>query len=254
MRIHFKRSLQFIVITFVFSWLFWGIALLAQEGTIPKPFGLLSNLAVFGPFVGYLVMAKIEKRSIRESMKLLWVKDYTKFILWFVILTPFIMSFLAYMGYILLSNEMFELGLSIQMIVPVALIILVTGGPLEEFGWRGYLLPNIDSKYNLAITALVVGIIHGIWHLPLHFLETSVQFHIPIWQYLTITIVTSFTYTIIYQMSKSIRPMILLHWLSNVSSAIFMYWVDDIGRYLLLAFMVVSNVIIYIYYKKKTVL
>lgn len=38
----------------------------------------------------------------------------------------------------------------------------------EEIGWRGYLLPKLQSRFSPAVASLVVGIIWGPWHLPLY--------------------------------------------------------------------------------------
>ena len=42
----------------------------------------------------------------------------------------------------------------------------------EEIGWRGYLLPQFGSGGSIG-AALVVGILHGVWHLPLMLLTTA---------------------------------------------------------------------------------
>jgi membrane protease YdiL (CAAX protease family) len=38
----------------------------------------------------------------------------------------------------------------------------------EEVGWRGYLLPKLQSKFRGLSAAMIVGAIWGSWHLPLH--------------------------------------------------------------------------------------
>ena len=49
--------------------------------------------------------------------------------------------------------------------------ILVTGlyaGPLgEELGWRGFLLPEFQKKYSNLKSAIIIGIIWFVWHIPL---------------------------------------------------------------------------------------
>ena len=49
-------------------------------------------------------------------------------------------------------------------IVPFFLIDLVSNG--EEIGWRGYVLPRLQAKYNALASTLILGILWGFWHLP----------------------------------------------------------------------------------------
>ena len=48
------------------------------------------------------------------------------------------------------------------------LTFFFTGAP-EEFGWRGFLQKELQKKYNPLITALIIGLVWGLWHLPLHY-------------------------------------------------------------------------------------
>jgi CAAX protease family protein len=51
------------------------------------------------------------------------------------------------------------------------LVILVFGGPLgEEPGWRGFALPRLQQRLGPLRGALVVGALHGFWHLPVYLL------------------------------------------------------------------------------------
>lgn len=44
----------------------------------------------------------------------------------------------------------------------------VIRGPLgEELGWRGYLLGEFQTRHSLISSSLIVGVIWGLWHLPL---------------------------------------------------------------------------------------
>jgi membrane protease YdiL (CAAX protease family) len=42
----------------------------------------------------------------------------------------------------------------------------------EEIGWRGYMLPKLETRYPRLAPALV-GFLHGVWHLPLMLLTTA---------------------------------------------------------------------------------
>jgi membrane protease YdiL (CAAX protease family) len=116
------------------------------------------------------------------------------------------------------------------------------------------MLPKLRDQYTFIISALIVGFVHGVWHLPLHFLEGTVQINIPIYEFIIITVLLSISYSFIYEYTKNIKPMIVLHWMSNLSSAIFMYWVDGFGRYTLLVLTIIMNItLLYILRKNNKV-
>ncbi|MGN8551357.1 UNVERIFIED_CONTAM: CPBP family intramembrane metalloprotease [Microbacterium sp. SLM126] len=48
-------------------------------------------------------------------------------------------------------------------------LTLLFGGPLgEEVGWRGWLLPTLQLRLSPLLASLMVGLVWGLWHLPLH--------------------------------------------------------------------------------------
>jgi uncharacterized protein len=42
---------------------------------------------------------------------------------------------------------------------------LIGGGFLEELGWTGFAVPELRHRYSVFITGLIVGILHGVWHI-----------------------------------------------------------------------------------------
>ena len=49
-------------------------------------------------------------------------------------------------------------------VLPFFLIDFIANG--EEIGWRGYVLPRLQSKHNALTSTLILGAIWGFWHLP----------------------------------------------------------------------------------------
>jgi membrane protease YdiL (CAAX protease family) len=68
---------------------------------------------------------------------------------------------------------------------------LITGAMGEELGWRGFLLPRLQQRYNALVSSLIVGVIWAIWHLPLWSLPGYGWDVIPYWTFALGAISTS---------------------------------------------------------------
>jgi membrane protease YdiL (CAAX protease family) len=59
---------------------------------------------------------------------------------------------------------------------PAYFALTIIGGPLgEEFGWRGFALPNLQRKFNPTVATIILGTLWGLWHLPLFFQAGSLH-------------------------------------------------------------------------------
>ena len=88
---------------------------------------------------------------------------------------------------------------------------MIIGGGIEEIGWRGCLQPELQKKLPITISALIIGVIWAIWHLPLFFIigtnQNSDNF---LWFFIS-AIALSFLLTQIYSITKSIFLCIIFH-------------------------------------------
>jgi membrane protease YdiL (CAAX protease family) len=52
---------------------------------------------------------------------------------------------------------------------PPVLFLFLTGPLGEEFAWRGFLLPRLLQKNSALRASVILGVIWGLWHLPLYY-------------------------------------------------------------------------------------
>jgi hypothetical protein len=130
----------------------------------------------------------------------------------------------------------------------VPLLIL---GPLsEEIGWRGYALERLQTKWNALVSSLIVGLVWGLWHLPLFFMMGTSQreLAIPFGGFLAGLMALSILFTWLHNNTHgSIWTAIFFHWIytypaqvlaSGVTRSALYNWLESLP-YCLLALLVV---------------
>lgn len=140
------------------------------SGNIPK--GLLQLVAQFGPSLAGLILIFSEKgkRGLINLFKnITGLKIHYK---WFIfallfelLLFHLVIFFCVISGYgdVRIQTDLLLKCYS-NFLVNVTILSVLTGVG-EEIGWRGYLLPKIQSKYIIIVSALVLSFFNSIWHL-----------------------------------------------------------------------------------------
>lgn len=85
------------------------------------------------------------------------------------------------------------------------------GGGLDEVGWRGYLLPQLQKNFSSLTATSFVAIIWTFWYLPLWLVKGSGQDTIRISGYMIMVFSFAFLLTILWNKYESIALCILLH-------------------------------------------
>ena len=116
----------------------------------------------------------------------------------------------------------YDLLVPLSMILPFFLYLLVFTGLSEEIGWRGYALPELQSKYTAEKSSWILGILWGLWHVPsvllIPFLHGEWSLILVGTSLLGLTLgIVGWTIVItwVYNNTKSVFWMILLHGLVN---------------------------------------
>jgi membrane protease YdiL (CAAX protease family) len=132
-------------------------------------------------------------------------------------------------------------------VVPMFIFLTLAAGIGEEFGWRGFLLPRLQTRYNALVSGLIVGVAWATWHAPLFFIEGTSQYEhrlagglLPaILGYAAFVIVQSVQFTWLFNNTKgSVLMAAVFHGASNA-------WAEYIDVYRghfngILVFMAVS--------------
>jgi uncharacterized protein len=86
---------------------------------------------------------------------------------------------------------------------------LINGPFTEEPGWRGFLLPRLQSSYSPLVASLIVGVIWASWHLPLLLSDLTGQR--PPLQFFVV-VAQSVVFTWVYNGTRgSVLLVILMH-------------------------------------------
>jgi len=172
--------LPFILITFGLA---WGIIFLyiLLPNQMSAKFGTLSGshplfyLAVYAPAIAAftIVMYKMGLSGLRcfLSRLLLWRSPLP----WYIFLALGI-PLIFYVGSAWKGN-LFADPFSFDSLSSffIALLLFAIKGPLEEFGWRGFVLPLLQKKLAPFWAALLLGLVWGFWHLPAFLLSGTQQ-------------------------------------------------------------------------------
>ena len=107
------------------------------------------------------------------------------------------------------------------MTLPLFLVflILVAG---EEFGWRGFALDRLQSKWSALTSSLILGSIWAIWHIPM-FLSEGFGHHdlqLPFFQLFITLVLVSILITWVQNNTGSLAPALFLHALINLSGEV----------------------------------
>lgn len=99
----------------------------------------------------------------------------------------------------------------LYMIVPYFLLQIIFQGGLEEPGWRGFLQPLFERKYNFILAAVFVSVVWAIWHIPLWFIPGSAQNQMNFAIFYLQILVNTLSLTAIAKTTKSIAFCMIYH-------------------------------------------
>ncbi|WP_168928992.1 CPBP family intramembrane glutamic endopeptidase [Paenibacillus dokdonensis] len=106
----------------------------------------------------------------------------------------------------------------ITVVVTIVVNIVVVLG--EEYGWRGYLLPELTRIYGKLKATFIVGIVWALYHMPaVYLLARATDMSHPLLTCAVqagVVFAVSFAFSYAYDLSGSLIPVLFFHSVWNV--------------------------------------
>jgi len=217
-----KKLCRYLCITFSITYLCWGsLAALIKAGllTFTHPFAVLLHLAGgFGPSIAALFVpdAMLSAKSLFSTL-FHFKKNSANYMWTFAILEILVIA---------LSSMECNPGLPLYLVPLIFVQAVFLFGGNEELGWRGTMQPPLEGRFPFPVAALITGVVWGVWHLPLWFVDGASQQNIPFLLFLLLGIFLSFFFAAVYRKTNAVFSCCLLHGLTNTLLSLFVVKVN----------------------------
>jgi uncharacterized protein len=225
-----RRNKIYILFTLVVTWLFWWLlSYRTQSGAVSIESGLGLAIYITGgtaPTIGayFAVFKTKEAGSVSEFNTRGLNYRYPSYYYLYAIGVPLLLGLAGMIITYIFNNEQ-QLVLSIKnliLYIPAFIGAIIFGG-LEEFGWRGIFQHEMKGKMSLFKMNLGLGLLWGVWHLPLFYVVGTAQYGNSIIFFILAGIGYSAFLTWLYAKTESILLCVLFHAAINSVSAIGIY-------------------------------
>ena len=225
-----KTCWTYTLITYFITWtISLGSYFMYKAGSISyDTLALVFNFGALGPFIGAIVSAKLYygNKGVATLFSTFRFGSVNKASL-LISLSPIVFFILACLLYPLLSGHWYSFNdtqrqfkLSTTITYVSWSLPFITYAIFEEFGWRGFLLPHLQAKYNALKATTVLTIIWASWHLPFFLWRFQFSPFIAFGFFFSI-FVGAVLLTSTFNFSKgSIVATILFHLTNNIMSAL----------------------------------
>ena len=228
-----RNPWKFFLLTFAYSWLLWIPSVLDGIG-LDLPIdvtGYSTVVVIIGAFAPLLAaITLIARQEGRKGIKSFFGRAldfrikpvYYLIALGLPLVIHVIAHYLAIAVGLDVAQTLFPAEISIAPVIlaiPYFILMLVIGGGQEEFGWRGYAQEPLQDKIGVIPASLVIGVIWGIWHLPLWFMAGDLHSAYSFFAFVIMTTSISLIYAWLYNSSgKKLIVVLFFHAMNNTAA------------------------------------
>ena len=226
----FRHFWIFIALTYLLTWVFWIPLAISGLDVMSGPLMIPLLLGGFGPSIAGIIMTyrtkdKTGRRDYwRRSINFKQISPG-----WYVVifgLFPLAYGLAILIDMLLGGSPPGADNLAQALANPafwlVGIVMSLVLGPLsEEFGWRGFALEPLQSKWSALVSSLILGVFWLFWHTPEFFMQgiptgEIVSGFVPFLTFAADVIAMAVLYTWVFNNTgRSILSAILLHFSHN---------------------------------------
>lgn len=193
---------------------------------------LILQLGAYGPSIVALIfsMWKLGGDGVAQLLRMLlnWRQPFWCYV--FVFVVPGLLQLGGLGIFVMAGGDPGEFRPDrASRIVPTLLVLLLFGPIAEELGWRGYALPRLLRSYSAVASAMVMGIVATLWHMPLFFsayppMDGVDPFDITLVFYFAYTSGRCVLYTFVFQNGgHSVLLTVLFHAVGNAAIPLILF-------------------------------
>ena len=204
----------YMLYTFSITWLCWftiviGNTYLNTLGYGTPLFWMLYTIGSLGPAISsYLVYRQFKEAFIEKSFASYIFGKIANRQVWLIFGLFLVWRFLMIWISFGISRPLSMLSI-LSILINLPFLILLGGA--EELDWRGILQPRLEKIIHYIPSVLVVGIIWGIWHLPLWMIHGTIQRSFPFGLYLVSGMILTSSFTTLYKYTNNLFLSVLSH-------------------------------------------
>jgi membrane protease YdiL (CAAX protease family) len=205
-----KPLVAFFLIACIPPWIGWS---LLTFGVVDQhaPFAPLLYFTGWGASVGGLVATGMSegfggvRRLLGQAVRVIAPVRWWLYVL---LVPPALQSCSALASFAATGKPVaMEPAALLSLATPAVLLPFFFGPFGEEFGWRGFLLPDLVRRVSALPACLIVGVIWALWHWPLEY-QAIVQVPGLVWFATCMSVMIA----AVYLRTQSLLLAMIMHW------------------------------------------
>jgi membrane protease YdiL (CAAX protease family) len=210
-----NRTGAFIIVVLVVSWIVQAIVF----GSILP--GQYLPIYMYAPALIAFIFFLFHKQPVKTQVAL-FTRPTTLWPWVFAIIYPFFLFGLVILAALITGLGKFNTGFLPALLswpfISVFVLAVIISLPTflgEEYGWRGYLLPQLAEGKGKLWATIITGLVWGLWHIPSYYIIYSkAGMGNPILLTalgVAVVAIGAFPYTYAFFLSGNIIPCVVLH-------------------------------------------